>query len=321
MMPLRRSALPAALALVLSGCGVEGCSAGPAAHLPDPQSAPAAELPSEAAYPAAVVESLPSATPASTVTIDPSGVSVDNVELLTSWPPDALARAQASSSVEGWPRVQVSLPYPSDETGEIPALRAALTQTREAERAATGAGQGAGTYNLRVANAVPFRVLQRVLFSSAMAGYGPPRILVSSPAGDRLLQWPSSLPRNVPTPEQFAALMRGAPLPENPDALPEPERPARAILRPDGAVQVQLGDATQTAGCAAASEEPDPVTLLPDASPASFARCFEALHPRTDEDAIALFIAADVPFAQLSPVVQHATRVFDQVRVRRQPSP
>lgn len=301
--------------VVLTGCSADGCEARPAARLPAP---PAAAAPSEdVSDPEAVVEDLAALSPATTVALSRSGLTVDNEALLASWPPDALARAQSAGGAEGWPRVRAEMAFPSDETGELPALRAALSRTREAERSATGAGQGAGTYNLRVANDVPFRALQRVLFTSAMAGYGPPRVVLASSEGLRLLPWPASLPRNAPTPEQIAALLRGTPLPEDPNAAPPPERPAQVVLRPDGALLVQLAEETQTAGCEVASTEPDPVTLLPSASPASIGRCLDVLHPRSDEDAITLSIGADVPFARLSPVLQHATRVFDQVRIRR----
>ncbi len=313
---LHRRLGPWLAAMWLAGCSADGCAGPPRPVLPD---LPASShgLVFEDSYPAAVVDALPAASPATTVELRPAGIDVTNTDLLDSWPAAALQRARGASSEPGWPRVEVSLPFPSDETGEIPALRAALTQTREAERSATGAGQGAGTYNLRVAAAVPFSALQRVLFTSTMAGYGPPRVLLESEEGPRLLAWPASLPRNAPTPEQIAALVRGAPLPEDPNALAPPERPARVILRSDGSLLVQLAEATQTAGCEAAAEVADPVTVLPSAPPSAIGGCLDALHPRTDEDALTLSIDGEVPFSQLSPVLQHATRVFDRVRIRR----
>lgn len=311
------SAPSIALAVLIGGCSADGCGVTPAAHLPSQSPSSPTEATVSAQYPPVVRDGLPASVPATRLELRADGMHLANAELIASWPADALERAREGASDPDWPTLDIRLPTPSEQTGELPGLRRAFERARQAERSATGAGRGAGTYNLRVAEDVPYRALQRVLFTGAMAGYGPPRVLLGSDSGPRYLAWPPSLPRNAPTPEQIAALVRGQPLPDDPDALPPPERPATVVLRADGTGLVQLAGATQRAGCAEPSDEPDPVTFLADVPPEAIRRCLDALRPRTDENALTLAIDGEVRFGQLSPVLQHAAEVFETVRIRR----
>jgi hypothetical protein len=134
---------------------------------------------------------LPPLTPATEVSVRRDGIVVDNRDLIATWPEEAIERARAGASPDApeWPHVRATI-----DAADVPALSAALTEARRAERAASAHGSGAGLFNLRVANDVPFESVERVLYASALAGYVAPRIVVRSGPSDRMLLWPAAPP-------------------------------------------------------------------------------------------------------------------------------
>jgi hypothetical protein len=228
-------ALPISAALLL----LSACDCSPDEPLPTREPQPAEAAPAEPTpdeWPTAQVPDLPPATPATVVTVRSARIDVDNHDLVATWPAPAVerARGEAPAGRADWPRLSIRLDEPSADGSQIPALSDALETARRAERASTGAGSGAGVYNLRVANDVPYETVERVLYTASLAGYRAPRLLLRAGRGERMMPWPRGAPRSAdaPTEEEIAAALEsvregaGAETPALGDA-PGPEREAR----------------------------------------------------------------------------------------------
>lgn len=255
-------------ALLASGCAVS-CEPPPAARR-EPAEPPA----SAAVWPEAVVQDLPLATPATRVTLRADSIAVSNEELVASWPAAALEQARTESGAEpaNWPRIDVTLASPAVDRLRIPALETELSRARRAERAATGSGTGAGTFDLQVERAVPMAEVQRVLYTAAQAGYGTPRIVLTDGTQERVLPWPPAPPRRAPSREEIAAALA------SPETLTAP---------PSSELRLEL-----TA---------DRLSLGQDEL--AFERA--ALERRIEADGpVTLSVALDVPFARVATVLQ-----------------
>ncbi|HJL18707.1 MAG TPA: hypothetical protein RMH99_23800 [Sandaracinaceae bacterium LLY-WYZ-13_1] len=331
--------------LALSACT---CEAEPAPSLaPASPDEPAARSSADPAWPPAVVADLPPATPATEVTVRPGALEVRNHALVATWPADALARARADGPAQttDWPRVTMTLEDPSAEGRTIPGLRDALETARRAERASTGSGSGAGVYNLRVAEAVPFERVERVLYTASLAGYGAPRLLLRAGRAEHMMPWPRAPEASREGPSEaairaaFEALEAGADVPtgrngpaaegasddgettdegsdegeETAGEVPAPRTP-RLILEPDR-VRAWLGDALQAPRCRRDAEPGASLTLTGEAPADAVDRCLASLRERGEGDVLTVEVAPRLPFGRLAPVLQHAARRFEGVRV------
>jgi hypothetical protein len=262
-----------ALWLLTPGCAPLSCEPPPTA------SPPTTEVREEPGrWPEALSDTLPLATPATTVTLRAEHVEVSNLDLVGTWPAAALARARAEARAEdaAWPRLQATLSTPAVEGMRLPALQPLLARARRAERAATGTGSGAGTFLLRVEREVPISEVERVLYTAAQAGYGTPRIVLERGGREHVLEWPTAPARRAPTREELeAALAR-------PEALADPvaSEPrlelTRDALRRDGRPAEASVEAASIERLLAGAD--GPVTLV---------------------------VAPGVPFSRVTAVLQH----------------
>ena len=320
----RRAPLWLAL-LGLSLLGPAGCAPTSCAGLsyapPDPPPEASAEAPEWAV---AVVPDLLLATPATRLELRAGSAHVENTELVATWPAADLRRAREGAPLGqlDWPRVLLDLERPAAEGLAAPAITAALTEARRAERAATESGSGAGVYNLRVAIDVPWEDVDRARYSAALAGYGSARLLLAAGESERMLPWPRTRPRAVldeaAVREVFRRVLEGAA-----DTLAAPVPEAEAVLRAASLTLyarggiAYLGGIPQSPRCAADAPDPERVlTFLPDVPSEVLARCLTALRARTEADVFTLMIGPDVLFGRAAPALQHAARTFPHLRVR-----
>ncbi len=287
------------LLLIAALLGAAGCTcehggpldAAPVAVAPEPPPAP----PRAETWPAAVVE-LASRPPATRITVRPGAVEIDNRALVATWPVAAVARARESVAAPGdAPRIHETVPL-EDEGG----LGAALRLARQTERAATGAGEGAGICDLRVAADVAFADFERVLRETGRAGYQTPRILLGEDDALVAFAWPrgrSSGPSLEEIMDAIQAVQRGdEPTLADPDATG-----ARLRLTVAGA-RVWLGTERRCA---------DGLTL------ATVEACLRGLLVTR----LVIEVDPEMPFGEVAPWVQRAAGVVDDLAVRSVISP
>lgn len=268
---------------VLGGCT---CSVDPA---PARSHAPSEPEPPGATWIEALVALEPG--PAATrVTVRPGRIDVSNADLIASWPASAVARAEASPepAYPSWPRLAIELddPTPSDRT--LASLLEALAAARRAERASTGAGSGAGVYDLRVAAAVPFGDFERVLYTGSRAGYGAPRILLGEDGALARFDWPHAPSGEAPTEDEIRAALEAVARSEEP-SLPAPE--ARWTH-----VRLESRRAVMTPSCDGLDD------------PAAVARCVRG-HD------VSLSVERAAPLGDVMPWVQHLSSTCASLRV------
>lgn len=278
-----------ALALLTPGCRLVSCE-----HEREPASVgePASE------WPRAQAGAL-RATPATEVVVRADRVEVRNEALVATWPPEAMARAREASDEPDWPRVVEVIERDEPSGVAMPALRAALERTRQAERSATGAGSGAGAFNLRVASEVPFEQVERVLYAAAQAGYGTPRVLLEADDGERMVVWPSARRRHAPSRAQIEAALRG-------EALDTSSRAVGGRITLTNARIAARGDAPICAAEAPFDRE-------------DFERCSRALG--AGHERITLEVAPDTRFDHVALALQTLVEAFDEVSVVGRPQP
>lgn len=281
--------------LVLSGCSCERAPQ-PARVVPDP--------PAEPEWPRAIDPDLPHATPATDVTVRRDRVDVDNAALVATWPADELSRArtEAPAGISDWPRVSFSVTSLGGEL-EIAPLREHLATARRAERAGTGAGTGAGAFDLRVASDVPYELVERVLYSAAGAGYGAPRVVLDADDGARMLAWPSARPGPAPSRDEIEAALRAvvegrAPL----DTSATANEPRAELSRER--IELRMG---HTVAC----------TLDRASQATELEPCARDLAHASGSETIALAVARDLAFARVIEAMQRLARAFPQLRVVR----
>lgn len=271
-MLLRGRALALFALLLGPGCAAISCEADPPARAPS--SSP--RDPTRGVWPVATRADLPLATPATRVTAYADGtLEVSNEALVGSWPETARERARAEApTTPGWPVVRRALLGPRVEGMTIASLQQALVEARAAERAATGAGSGAGVFDLKVEGAVPVGRVEAIFYTAAQVGYGAPRIVLAAEPEERALPWPSAPPRRGPTREAIEAALRDPTLglPIGGEAEPRLEL---------GADRLRVGDAAL------------------DLEPAGLERALAGV-----EGPLTLSVAGAVPFARLASVLQ-----------------
>ncbi len=229
---------------------------------------------------------------------------MDNHALVATWPPEDLARAaaEAPAGEDDWPRLSGSVTDLDDASLDIARLEELLSTARRAERASTGAGTGAGAFNLRVARDVPYALVERVLYSAARAGYGAPRILLEARDGPRMLAWPTAPPRSAPTREEIEAIVRGATDGQaQADVADEPH----AILAASG---IQLLDGERLA-CG--------LEGVIDAH--RLERCASEVQRTTGRDTLTLRVAPEARFGRVVSALQPLARAFPHIRIARGP--
>lgn len=297
--------LSLALLLFLSGCSCE--------HEPESfDEAPFIDEPAieqdPGPWPRALVADLAPATPATLVTVHRDRIEVENHALVATWPAADIARTRTDAPPDAldWPRIAGSVADLDGAEMRIAPLHELLATARRAERAASGAGHGAGVFNLRVASDVPFALVERVLYTAAQAGYGAPRVLLEAGGTERMLPWPSAPPRDAPTREEIEAALRAvergtAPVGhEVDDASPE----SRATLDAER-LELRAGDEV-----VCAIEGPLEIRAVE--------RC-EARVDAEQRSALTVVVAPDLSFSRLTSALQTLSG-FAQIRVTRSTS-
>ncbi|MCA9606679.1 MAG: hypothetical protein KC619_13835 [Myxococcales bacterium] len=245
--------------------------------------------PREESWPEAVIE-LSARPPATRFTVRPSTVELDNRALVASWPAAAVERARASLEDADAPRLRETVPLDDDA-----ALGDALRRARGIERAATGAGGGAGICDLRVAADVAFNDFERVLRAAGLAGYHAPRLLLGEDDALVAFEWPrarSSGPTQDEIEAAFEAMRRG----EEPTLADPGSTDARLRLTAAGA-RVWLGEERRC-------EE--------GVSLATVEACLRGLLAT----GVVLEVDGEMPFGEVAPWVQRASRASDGLSVR-----
>ncbi|MCB9595752.1 MAG: hypothetical protein H6719_23725 [Sandaracinaceae bacterium] len=277
------------IAALLGGCTCTH-EAPPEPRLPTP---PATEpsAPRSDAWPEAVID-LERRPPATRITIRPTSVELDNHAMVATWPAAALSRARATPEPgrPAWPRLHETAQLDDDER-----LASLLRLSRRAERAATGAGEGAGICDLRVGADVSFADFERVLRAAGLAGYGAPRVLLGEEEALLAFEWPRAASSGAPTQAQIV------------EALGAIERGEEPSLADPGAsdVRVRLSDAGAR------------VTLrgerrCPTVTPETISACLQGLV----FDVVTLEVAGEPSFGEVVPWVQQASTATTTLRVR-----
>lgn len=269
--------LLSALALLAGGCTCER---------PEPRDAGTAFDEARIdVWPAAVIE-LGARPPATRITVRPADVEVDNRALVATWPEAARARARAA----GGPTIEARAPI-ADEA----ALDDRLRTARGLERAASGAGSGAGLCDLRVASDVPFSAFERVLLAAGRAGYHTPRVLLGEDDALVAFEWPRVESAGGPSQREIV------------DALAAIERGEAPTLADPGA-----SDARLRLDASGASLFVGPDRRCADLRLETVEACVRGLvAPR-----VTVEVAAALPFGEVAPWVQHASLATDQLGVR-----
>lgn len=175
-------------ALHLTGCECEDeTPLQPTAVVP----APPPEPPREALV-HATRSGLPESAPAITITVDGDHFVVSNAVLVATWPaPDRtrVAEARPETAPATWPTVEREGTLPTTPGYRAPEVEAALTLAREAELARSQSG-APSSYALRVQPETPWSSVVRVMFSSGLANFNEPRLVLARGGGEVELRLP-----------------------------------------------------------------------------------------------------------------------------------
>ena len=280
--------------VLLAGCT---CSFEPATLSTHADPAPEIE-PVRGLWPEASIEldPRPAATRVTVHALD--RIEVSNAELIDTWPAAAIERARADldPAHPAWPRIHLVIDHAPHDRGVYRELLDAMRAARRAERASTGAGSGAGVYDLRLASAIDFAMFEDVLRTSAQAGYGTPRVLLSDGEGLARFEWPHARAASAPS---EAAIRRAA------AAIARGEEPHLPLTFGDS-VQVVLRDAAVEVGLASGSEGAPTCEAVDD--PALVAACLRGR-------SVTLSVAPSERFSEVVLWAQHLSRTAESLRV------